>query len=98
MASIMVKRGPQLLQDINGCRYRRFAGSNNSLRHSSQVALSGATNDSQESPCLLGRIWKLDSFLVGLGSHFKTLTRARGGGLNCISSMNASIDLVSLRF
>jgi hypothetical protein len=36
-----VNRGPQLVQEMKGCRYLRFPGSASSRRQSAQVATSG---------------------------------------------------------
>ena len=41
---MIVNRGPQSVQVMNGWRYRRLAGSNSSRRQASQVATSGGTS------------------------------------------------------
>ena len=48
--STTVKRGPQLVQLMKGCRYRRSAGSASSARQASQVAMSGETRV-RPGPC-----------------------------------------------
>ena len=41
---MIVKRGPQLVQLVNGYRWRRLAGSRRSSRQFGQVAMSGSTS------------------------------------------------------
>jgi len=41
---MMVNRGPQLVHEMNGWRYRRSAGSASSRRQSAHVATSGAAS------------------------------------------------------
>ena len=53
-----VKRGPQLVQLMKGCRYRRSAGSASSARQASQVAMSGETSV-RPGPCRDG--WMTNS-------------------------------------
>ena len=55
---MIVKRGPQLVQLMNGWRKRRSPGSNSSARQSSQVAVSGEIRVWRSPPGSLGTITK----------------------------------------
>ena len=51
----MVSRGPQAVQLMNGCRYRRSEGANSSCSHFGHVAMSG---DTKMSPCTFS-LWMI---------------------------------------
>ncbi len=55
---MIVARGPQLVQLVNGYRYRRSVGSSSSRMQSSQVAMSGGKSRSVEATDSLSSIVK----------------------------------------
>lgn len=85
-----VKRGPQLVQTMNGWRYLRSAGSASSARHSAQVAMSGETRVRVAPPS-----W--DAVIANPGrpvtatAHCSTdSTAASGGASSATRAQNAA--------
>src|SRR5882672_7502456 len=75
---------------MNGYRYRRFEGSNNSARHASHVATSGQTKTSDRSPTRLGSMRKPTSPRHRSARVETDSTRASGGGLVVSARSNRS--------
>ena len=74
-----VKRGPQCVQVMNGCRWRRSAGSASSRRQSSQVAVSGETRV-RPGPPAEGRMVNPWSPLVRVRRGARRTRRRRAAG------------------
>src|SRR5215218_10077780 len=74
----MVNRGPQLVQLMNGYRWRRSAGSASSRRQSAQVAVSGETRVWRSPPARLGAIANPDDPVGSSGVAVTRSITARG--------------------
>ena len=78
----MVRRGPQQVQFMKGCRYLRFVGSNSSRLQSSQMAMSGETKIAP-LVCSLSLIAKpsyAPASAAGTSTTSTLMTSARLGG------------------
>jgi len=77
----MVNRGPQFVQFVNGYRWRRSAGSENSRAHSGQVAMSGGIVESAIPSRRLDRIVNPG---IPVGALLRTEKRVRlaAGGIS----------------
>lgn len=85
-----MNRGPQCVQVMNGCRYRRSAGSASSRRQSSQVAVSGETRV-RPGPPEEGRMVNTEpSFSRGTARCSTDSTTASGGGRVPIRAQNSA--------
>ena len=76
---MIVNRGPQLVQLMNGYRYRRSAGSASSDRQSAQVAVSAGTRARRGPPGSLGTMAKLAAPSGASGRAVTRSTLASGG-------------------
>lgn len=66
---MIVNRGPQLVQFVNGYRNLGSAGSNNSAKQSAQVAASAGTYFEDRSEEALSRIAKALSWFLTIGKY-----------------------------
>ena len=77
---VMVYRGPQSVQLINGYRYRRSDGSLSSPRQAGHSALSAGRSTTVARRCMLGSIVNPRKRAeTGTGTIVTSVTRARGG-------------------
>ena len=91
----MVSRGPQAVQLMNGCRYRRSPGSNSSFSHFGQVAMSG---DTKMSP-LTFSLWMIRKGLsVSASAPSEVSTTAPPANCSSMVRSNSeeSISVVSI--
>src|SRR5215218_9448175 len=86
----MVNRGPQLVQLMNGYRWRRSAGSASSRRQSAQVAVSGETSVWRSPPARLSAIANPDAPVGSSGVAVTRSITARGGASAASASRNRS--------
>src|SRR5215211_5300146 len=86
----MVNRGPQLVQLMNGYRWRRSAGSASSRGQSAQVAVSGETRVWRSPPARLGAIANPDAPVGSSGVAVTRSITARGGASAASASRNRS--------
>src|ERR1700679_3830781 len=80
MSRMMVYRGPQWVQLVNGYPKRRFAGSPKSRQHSSHVPASGGTSANAPASSRLPRIEKLASRRTSISETLISLISANLGG------------------
>ena len=86
----MVKRGPQLVQFVNGYRYRRLAGSKISARQSAHVGRSGGIETRRPPISRLSTMTKSAAGSVGMGVQARSRIRAAGGAEPCSNPTKAS--------
>src|SRR5580658_6698572 len=87
---MMVYRGPQWVQLVNGYPKRRFAGSPKSRQHSSQVPMSGGTSANAPASSRLARMEKPASPWTAISEAVISAISANFGGSSLSVRQNSS--------